>query len=128
MNPVEIILYVQDQKRSRDFYTALLEISPRLDVPGMTELQLNDHCILGLMPESGISRILCDTVPAPASGNGIPRCELYLIHNDPAYMLQKAIGLGALMISPAATRDWGHTVAYVADPDGHIIAFAKVDP
>lgn len=125
MNPVEIILYVKDQHRSRDFYTSLLGLSPRLDVPGMTEIQLNEACVLGLMPESGIAKILGDTVPAPASASGIPRCELYLFCEDTEQMLANAIVLGAIKISSSKVRDWGHTVAYCADPDGHILAFAK---
>jgi catechol 2,3-dioxygenase-like lactoylglutathione lyase family enzyme len=52
-NPVKImtILYVADQKRSRDFYRNILGIEPSLDVPGMTEFPLTDNASLGLMPE-----------------------------------------------------------------------------
>ena len=125
MTTFQIILYVEDQQRSRDFYVTLLGMAPRLDVPGMTEIQLTSSCILGLMPESGIVKILGDKVPAPATGNGIPRCELYLFCEQPAQMLEKAVGIGATLISPALERDWGHTVGYCADPDGHIIAFTK---
>jgi predicted enzyme related to lactoylglutathione lyase len=125
MENIQVIIYVKDQQQSRDFYSALFEIAPRLDVPGMTEYQITPSCILGLMPEHGIVKILGDAVPAPASGNGIPRCELYLFVADPEDMLNRAISLGAKQISAALPRDWGHTVAYCADMDGHILAFAK---
>ncbi len=124
---IEIILYVRDQKASRDFYQALLEMQPRLDVPGMTEFQISDSCILGLMPEKGIVKILGDAVPDPATGSGIPRCELYLFCDQPAIMLERAVTLGARVISPALARDWGHTVGYCMDVDGHVIAFAKIN-
>ena len=53
-------LYVEDQKRSREFYQELLMSEPVLDVPGMTEFRLSDAHILGLMPEKGIKkRHLC---------------------------------------------------------------------
>ena len=71
---VEFILYVADQTRSKHFYEAVLQKTPELDVPGMTEFNLNESCKLGLMPENGIARILGEALPHPASGNGIPRC------------------------------------------------------
>lgn len=122
---IEFILYVKDQDRSRDFYAALLKKEPVLDVPGMTEFLLADNCKLGLMPEAGIAKILLPATDHPSSGNGIPRCELYLLTNDieSEYSLLKE--LNAKEISPIADRDWGDSVCYFADPDGHILAFAQ---
>lgn len=120
-----IILYVADQQKSSDFYSAILQKRPVLDVPGMTEFMLNDNFKLGLMPESGIVKILLDKTPHPKLGNGIPRCELYLFVENPSEALERAVKAGAKEISKAEARDWGDTVAYCADPDGHIIAFAK---
>lgn len=125
MNAVEFILYVGDQQKSRDFYAALLDLSPSLDVPGMTEFCLNNGCVLGLMPEKGIARILEPTLPHPSTGSGIPRCELYLFCEDPDGWVQHAIRLGAKKIGDGQWRDWGHFVAYCSDPDGHVLAFAK---
>jgi uncharacterized glyoxalase superfamily protein PhnB len=123
----EIILYIEDQQRSTAFYSRLLKLEPRLNVPGMTEFQLSDSLVLGLMPEKGIEKLLGDAVPKASSGSGIPRCELYLFSTDPDKMLKAAIEAGANNISEAKERDWGHTVAYCADPDGHILAFAKIN-
>jgi hypothetical protein len=78
---IKIILYVHDQKRSTEFYTALFRRKPHINVPGMTEFILSDHCKLGLMPNDGIVKILKDFMPHPDRGNGIPRCELYLRTN-----------------------------------------------
>ena len=120
-----IILFVADQERSKLFYEAVLEKKPVLDVPGMTEFFLTDNFKLGLMPENGIAKILIPQTVHPASGNGIPRCELYLFVKNPAESLQSAINAGASGISKAEERSWGDQVAYCADPDGHVIAFAK---
>ncbi|MCD6020215.1 MAG: putative lactoylglutathione lyase [Bacteroidetes bacterium] len=120
-----IILYVSDQERSRSFYQMILKQDPLLDVPGMTEFTLTTDFKLGLMPEKGIAKILCPHSPDPALGNGIPRCELYLKVNDPAEALNKAISAGAKEISKAELRNWGDTVSYCSDPDGHILAFFK---
>jgi len=121
----EIILYVADQQKSRDFYSALLEKKPSLDVPGMTEFLLSDSLKLGLMPENGIAKILVDKTPHPSTGNGIPRCELYLLTDEYHDLYYRALTAGAKEISEIQIRDWGHKVGYVMDPDGHVIAFAK---
>lgn len=119
------ILYVSDQQRSTIFYETILNQKPVLNVPGMTEFMLNEHVKLGLMPEKGIAKIITPHTPHPELGKGIPRCELYLIVEDPKHALLKAIKAGAKEISKAELRNWGDEVAYCMDPDGHVIAFAK---
>lgn len=121
----EIILYVADQGKSRDFYAAILEKQPDLDVPGMTEFVLADNLKLGLMSETGIAKILADKTFHPSAGNGIPRCELYLrAEDDIEAAFERAKTAGATEISRIRDRDWGDAVGYLADFDGHIIAFA----
>lgn len=124
-NTVEIILYVSNQKVSCEFYRKLLRREPVLDVPGMTEFTLSPHCKLGLMPNSGIAKILAGKTPHPSDGNGIPRCELYLHIRDIQREYNHALESGAKLISPIANRDWGDMVCYFSDPDGHILAFAQ---
>lgn len=125
ISPIEIILYVADQQASAVFYAALLDRAPVLDVPGMTEFVLTDHCKLGLMPSAGIARLLGEAVPHPDRGAGIPRCELYLPTPDVRDAFDRAVAAGAHPVSAPAPRDWGDVVGYVADPDGHILAFAE---
>lgn len=125
MTKAEFILYVSDQKRSTEFYKKVLSTEPVLDVPGMTEFQLSGECKLGLMPEAGIVNILKDTVPHPSLGNGIPRSELYLFVNHVEAYFRRSLASGAKPVSNPAARDWGDLVAYVSDPDGHILAFAE---
>ncbi len=125
MNEVEFILYVEDQERSKAFYQELLGKSPCLDVPGMTEFELNDHTRLGLMPNQGIATIICGPMPAPDTGTGIPRCELYLRFSDAGKTMKLAQNLGAKLVSELSDRNWGDCVGYLADPDGHIIAIVE---
>ena len=122
---IEFILYVNDQQESTEFYKRIFGKEPELNVPGMTEFRLNDTCKLGLMPNKGIAGILSDKTPHPEQGNGIPRCELYLYVDNMDDAFENALGCGAKLISPILQRDWGDTVCYFADMDGHIIAFAK---
>lgn len=121
----EFILYCKDQQKSRDFYSKILSLKPSLDVPGMTEFLLAENLKLGLMPETGIAKILKDRTPHPSMGNGIPRCELYFYVDHIEDIFQKAIELGAKLISVIEDRDWGDKVGYLADPDGHIVALAQ---
>ncbi|MBX7153656.1 MAG: lactoylglutathione lyase [Candidatus Kapaibacterium sp.] len=121
----EIILYVAHQQRSTEFYSTMLEQQPTLYVEGMTEFTLQPNLILGLMPESGIATILKGNTPHPATGTGIPRCELYVDSTDPILDMQRSLLAGATLVSDVQPRNWGDDVGYIADPDGHIIAFAK---
>ena len=118
------ILYVADQTRSVAFYTTVLATEPRLDVPGMCEFLLPGGAILGLMPESGIRKLLGQALPDPSLGRGIPRAELYLLVGDPDAFHQRALACGATELSPLRYRDWGHLATYALDLDGHVLAFA----
>lgn len=121
------IVYVQDQARSRAFYETILGTKPVLDVPGMTEFALTSSSSLGIMPEEGIARLLGDGVPHPRTGNGIPRCELYLFVSDPAEHYDRLRKAGGKAISPPEPQSWGDLAAYGADPDGHVVAIARRD-
>ncbi len=103
----------------------MLERAPRLDVTGMTEFELLDGAVLGLMPEAGIKRLLGDALPDPASATGVPRAELYLLVDDPQAWHDRALSAGATELSAPSARDWGHVAGYLLDPDGHVIAFAR---
>lgn len=125
LNEIEFILYVSDQERSKVFYQLLFQIRPCLDVPGMTEFKLSESVKLGLMPENGIAKILTDKMPHPKQGNGVPRCELYIRVKNADQYLKRGIELGGKQISELQERNWGDKAGYIADPDGHIIAFAE---
>lgn len=121
----EVILYVKDLESSASFYSSLLKSQPDMLAPGMIEFNISDALKLGLMPESGIAKIIHPVMPHPESGNGIPRCELYFYVADVHVEFKHAIKCGATIVSEIADRNWGDKVCYFADPDGHIIAFAE---
>ncbi len=123
--PAHFILYVGDQIAATAFWTAALGRSPTLDVPGMTEFTLAAGTVLGLMPEAGIRALLGPVLPDPASARGVPRCELYLVVDDPQAHHARALAAGARELSPLGLRTWGDTAAYSLDRDGHVIAFAS---
>lgn len=117
------ILYVNDQADAAEFYAKTLGHSPRLNVPGMTEFDIGDDAVLGLMPFDSASRLLGQDLIADKRSSAC--AEIYLIVDDPAEYHSRAIAAGAVEISPLELRDWGHEAAYSADPFGTVLAFAR---
>lgn len=125
INKCHIIFYVKDQEKSTEFYSTLLEKIPVLNVPGMTEFEINDGVIFGLMPSTGIEKLLGDRIISP-SKNTAPKAELYLIVDDADSYLKKALSIGARQLSEMELRDWGHKAAYFIDLDDYIVALAEI--
>ena len=119
------ILYVRDQDASAQFYRKVLAREPSLNVPGMTEFQISNESILGLMPEKGIKQLLGKAIEDPETTNGIARAELYLMVLEPQKFLDRALEAGGRILSKIELRSWGHMAGYVADLDGHVVAFAE---
>lgn len=124
LHETSFIFYVEDQGRGAAFYRAVLELEPRLDVPGMTEFQLGAQSVLGLMPAAGIKRLLGDAIP-DATPSSTPKAEVYLVVDEPALYHTRALEHGARELSALQERPWGDTAAYCADLDGHVLAFAS---
>ncbi len=120
---VHTILFVRDVAASRRFYSRVLGVEPRLDVPGMVEIELQPSMILGLMPAGGITRLL-DGAIDPTTITAAGRAELYLLVDDPSEAHARALREGAQELSPLTDRDWGHRAAYSLDLDGYVLAFA----
>ncbi|MCP4291744.1 MAG: glyoxalase [bacterium] len=119
------ILFVANQKNSRDFFSDVLMMKPILDVPGMTEFKLTDGSSLGLMPERGIQSLLSDSLPKAAFSEGGVRAEVYLLVDDPEQCLNRATDSGARLLSKCQARGWGDWAGYCLDTNGYILGFAK---
>ena len=120
-----LICYVCDQKASTEFYSRVLNLEPSLNVPGMTEFEISSECILGLMPNTGITNLL-SALPPPLEGASSAKAELYLLVQDVNAYHRRALDNGAIELDEPKLRDWGHTVAYSLDRDGYVLAFAEV--
>lgn len=118
------ILYVADQQAARKFYHSVFGFEPKLDVPGMTEFQLCDGFVLGLMPQKGIEQLFGAELFSNRQGKA-PKAELYLHVNDARAYLERAVGSGAEKVLDVGVMDWGDRVGYCLDPDGHVLAFAE---
>lgn len=119
-----LILFVSNQQQSTEFFKVVLQQEPRLNVPGMTEFSLGQGIVLGLMPEAGAAKIVSPVLPHPSMASGAPRGELYLYCDAPEEAAHRALQIGGRLVSAFSPRDWGDHAVYVADPDGHVVAFA----
>lgn len=122
---VHTILFVKDQAASTRFYSEVLNLTPTLNVPGMTEFRLCETFVLGLMPLTGARKILGEDV-LPSEEITIPKSELYLSFANYEDYFSRAVQNGARVVSAISKRNWGDTAGYVADPDGHIVAFSSL--
>lgn len=124
MMKVHTILYVANQNKSRDFYEKFLNRNPSLDVPGMTEFDLSEQHVLGIMPQHNIKKLLGGEFLDISNEQGL-KAELYFRMGDPETAMKRAIECGATYLSPLTDRDWGMKAGYVMDPDGYIIGISS---
>ena len=122
---VYFIFYVADQERSTAFYTEVLQRQPILDVPGITEFELMDGSILGLLRTTSASKLLGASWFEQPDDSTTPRAELYLVVDGPEAYHARALACGARELSAMAVRDWHHRAAYSLGPDGYVLAFAE---
>lgn len=66
----------------------------------MTEFTLSDSSVLGLMPESGIVKLLGKAIVHPSLAHGVPRSELYLVVDNAAAFHARGLESGAREVSP----------------------------
>lgn len=121
MDSMNIVLYVQDLERSKNFYELLLNVASA-DEPGNTEFPLTESTNLSLVPIEGLQRFLPQEHFAPAAAL---KAELYLFVDDPSRYLQQAEALGGRIVAQPEFKPWGHKVGYCVDPDGYMLAFAS---
>ena len=84
----------------------------------MTEFQIDKACVLGVMPEKGIKRLLGSAIQDSEATNGISRAELYLTVLEPEEFMNRAVIAGGRLLSKVEERNWG-------DKAGYVVAFAS---
>ncbi|MBU1101272.1 MAG: hypothetical protein KKA84_12800 [Bacteroidetes bacterium] len=126
INKAHFILYVKDQQLSTEFYSNLLNKKPTLNTPGMTEFQLCENSILGLMPGSGIEKLLENKIEVIISAQVKAKTELYIVVDEVNKYMERAVDLNVQVLSLPQERDWGHKVAYILDLDQHVIGIAEI--
>lgn len=117
-----VILAVEQLARSIAFYR-ILGWKLQVETPVYCELESPNGMRLGLYDRRSFGNNI-GRVPAPIAGP-VATAELYFYAEDLDAMVTRACDAGATLLSSVADRPWGDRVAYVADPDGFVVAFAS---
>jgi catechol 2,3-dioxygenase-like lactoylglutathione lyase family enzyme len=118
------ILAVEDVPRARGLYDAAFGWPTDVDLPVYVEYVLPGDQRIGLYARRGFARNT-GVVPVATPTGAIAPTELYLRVDDLEEAAGRLAAAGARLLSPAAPRDWGDTVAYFADLDGNVLAIAR---
>ncbi len=118
------ILAVQDVPRARGLYDAAFGWPTDVDLPVYVEYVLPGDQRIGLYAREGFARNT-GVVPAAMPPGAIAPAELYLRVDDLPEAARRLTDAGARLLSAAAPRDWGDSVAYFSDLDGNVLAVAQ---
>ena len=119
------ILAVSDVGRAVAFYEQAFGWERRVDVPVYVELALPDGRGVGLYQRDAFASNTGITPDAVGDG-ATTGTELYLHCEDLDAVIERLTMLGARELSPRMHKDWGDEVAYFADPDGNVLAVARL--
>jgi predicted lactoylglutathione lyase len=122
---VHTVVTVNDLTKSKMFYKLLFEIEPKVDSENFVEIKLNENFILGLQNIKMNEKLFNRDLISKFKLNKTSSAEFYIECKNPEEMHQKALQFGCLELSPFRERDWGQSVAYSVNHDGHVLAFAK---
>ena len=118
------ILAVADLARAKAFYTSAFGWDVKVDLPVYVELAVPTGLRVGLYTQDGFARNTGER-PAPPPREGTTASELYLRVDDVPAALARLIASGGRLLSSPAERPWGDEAAYVADPDGNVVAVSR---
>lgn len=118
------ILAVSDLPRAARFYEEVFGWRRHVDVPVYVEFEIPEGPALGVYLRGGFARNT-GRPAAPGVPASTTSTELYFRVDDVEGAVRRALAAGAELLSPPVPRDWGDVVAYVADPDGNVLAFAR---
>ena len=116
------ILYVRDVARSLAFYEAALGQQRRflLDSGMYGELETGSTTLSFAAESLAQSNIPGGFQPAdPSRKPGAS--EVGFTTSDVSAAYERALAAGAVAVAAPKTKPWGQVVAYVRDPDGHLI-------
>jgi predicted enzyme related to lactoylglutathione lyase len=124
VRPVLTILAVADVARAAAFYETVFGWRRHVDLPVYVEFDVPGGPRVSVYLRGAFAQNT-GCAPAPRTAGATTSTELYFLVDDVAAAVARALAAGAEPLSPAAPRPWGDEAAYVADPDGNVIAFAR---
>lgn len=119
------ILAARDFHSQVRFYADAFSWARAVDTNHYAEFELPGGQRIGIYEREGFGRNFGATPGEMPEGTVSP-FELYLQVVDLAIATESLLECGARLLSAAAPREWGDTVAYFADPEGNVLALAAV--
>jgi lactoylglutathione lyase len=116
------ILYVANVARALDFYEQAYGFPRRFLHESGTygELETGDTTLSFAVLELGEMNFL-GGVEHPSQARKPFPSEIAFSTDDVASAYQRSLEAGALAVTAPKEKPWGQVVAYVRDPDGHLI-------
>ncbi|WP_449403265.1 VOC family protein [Exiguobacterium artemiae] len=111
------ILYITDPVKTRLFYHGLLGLSIKAEHGSYTEFETGST-ILAFNTKEDVRSMIPYEIPDKTGQQSI---ELGFVTEDVAHVYEQIKNAGHQTVLPPTEKPWGQTVAYVLDPDGHLI-------
>lgn len=113
------ILYVDDVRRSVDFYTRAFGLAVKFVHEGGDFGELDTG---GTSLAFSSRQLMTQLGKNPSRADARAPCfEIALTTDDVPAAVERAVAAGAELIQRPEVMPWGQTVAYVADPDGFLV-------
>ena len=118
-----ITLFVDDPKRSKEFYERVFELSPVYEDESSAAFKFESTIVnLLVRSRSGDELIAPATVAAPGGGASL---QLTIWVDDADKACEELATRGVSLLNGPIDREWGMRTAAFADPDGHVWEVAQ---
>lgn len=122
------ILAVRDLERASSFYRqAFPSWDATVEAPVYVEFALPGGQRVGVYQREGFARNT-GVLPQDTDPGAITGTEIYLRCDDLEEAVGRVLHAGGRALAGPAPRDWGDEVAYLADPDGNVLALSRPLP
>jgi len=112
-----ITMFVEDPKRSKEFYERVFELSPVFEDDNSAAFEF-ENLILNLLVERAAPELI---EPTPVAGREAgERFQLTIWVEDADAVVEQLRSAGVELLNGPIDRPWGLRTAAFADPDGHV--------
>jgi catechol 2,3-dioxygenase-like lactoylglutathione lyase family enzyme len=112
-----ITMFVDDPKRSKEFYERVFEMSPVFEDENSVAFEF-EKLIVNLLVERAAPELI---EPTPVAGREAgERFQLTIWVEDADAVIEQLRSAGVELLNGPIDRPWGLRTAAFADPDGHV--------
>ena len=112
-----ITMFVDDPKRSKEFYERVFEVSPVFEDENSVAFEF-EKLIVNLLAERAAPELI-DPTPVAGRETG-ERFQLTIWVEDADAVVEQLRSAGVELLNGPIDRPWGLRTAAFADPDGHV--------